>query len=293
MASRYTITGLADGTLTSSQFISNPVTAYVETINFNDDSGDPINPTSGVIDFEYSTGDDAWHNIGQVDLAKSSSHKPRISGQIIRQVRATLSGFEPNVNVNIVLFASSEPDANVSTELTSSNPDTMSSRIKVDAANISFFEGREFRVSIPLSVPLDTEFFIKYVAAGDTILTTSQIEIDQGGIEYTVWSAEQATELTPFNDTVDVYPASRMSFTPTLDSHVQVFSGGTVEFTGEPNTTKRVRTASGNGARVSVVSGDDRNRGFPATTVYVRVKPLPSINQESFGVIEQEWVDVK
>lgn len=161
----------------------------------------------------------------------------------------------------------------------------------------AFDEGRTYRISFPFSIPqTGGEIYFKYEVNGDTDLTLSNVKLSQGGVEYTVWLSAQASGESGITNPITIYPRNSKSTTPTRApvnaiSYGESVSGATLILTGEPNTTELVRTASGNIARSSVLSGSDSSRGFPVTTVYVRIKKLDGINTDSIGVLIQEFIE--
>lgn len=155
-------------------------------------------------------------------------------------------------------------------------------------AETAFVEGRSFRIDYPFSIPQDgSPIVLKYEVVAPAVLTLSTIEIDQGGIIYKVYTDEQTTETSAFTNAVTLYPKN--TIVEPQPAPVNVFDGGTATFTGQQNTTLRIRTASGGGNRNSAVTGESTSRGFGVTTVYAEIATLEGVNVETIGVLKQEF----
>lgn len=149
---------------------------------------------------------------------------------------------------------------------------------------------REFRINEELSVAVGTRLIYKFVLNTNTLLTSSSIEIDQGGLRYSVWSAQQAVETLPFETTVTVYRKNLLNPPLHLPEN-RIFKGGAANFSGVANTISRVRT-SGNSGRSSIVGESTSVRAFPQTVTYVEIMPLDGINQTSTGVWNLEFEEI-
>lgn len=151
----------------------------------------------------------------------------------------------------------------------------------------AFDTGGSFRIDLPFSIPQNGDpFVIKYTINEPVILTLSTIEIDQGGVLYKVYTEDQATETQAFTTSVPLLPKNTI-VTPKPAPAV-VESGGAATFTGQQNTTLRVRSASGGGNRNSTVTGESTSRGFGASVLYTEITLLDGVNIETRGVLKQE-----
>jgi len=169
---------------------------------------------------------------------------------------------------------------------------TGGSRLRVEQGSSSFFQGREFRINEEFNIPVGGEIVFKFVVGTNTILTFSELEVDQGGIRYSIWTQAQVAETTPFSTPVTIYRKNNTSTAPVIATQNQVLKGGTATFAGISNSVSRVRTSSGNASRSSTVSMTTQQRGFPTTTVYARLQSLDGINTASTGVLSLEWQEV-
>lgn len=152
----------------------------------------------------------------------------------------------------------------------------------------AFETGNSYRINYPFNIPQGGgPIVIKYIVNEPSVLTLSTIELDQGGIEYRIFTAAQTTETSPFTSPITVYPKNlTVASNP---SPVEIFNNGAATFTGEENTTLRIRTASGGGNRNSAVTGESTQRGFGVSTVYAEIAVLEGINTETIGVLKQEF----
>lgn len=169
--------------------------------------------------------------------------------------------------------------------------------VTLSQEEIAYRDGRSYRVDIPLTIPNGAgDIFLKYVVGGDTDLTLSTLECDQGGAEYTVWTAAQASNESGITTAVTVIPKNSKSTAPVRPSHITLTrtasaGSGTLTLTGQQNTTLRVRTAGASGQRLNAVAGEESARGFPSTTVYVRIRQLTGVNTDTIMVLKQEWIE--
>lgn len=140
----------------------------------------------------------------------------------------------------------------------------MTDRI-LDISDVGFWEGRQFRISVELSIPTTTKFFIRFTAVTDFALLRQELTADANGIKFTAvrdattggtWSA-----ITPraknIMSTTNPYAAKTVIESGTIAGGATV-SGGVI--------TETIRVvASGATAQASTVgatAGDQR--GLPA-----------------------------
>lgn len=159
-----------------------------------------------------------------------------------------------------------------------------------------FAEGRAYRINYRDTIVQNgDEIVLRYDNAGDTVLTLSTLEVQQGGVTYEIYTADNVTETTPFTGSdVAIFPKNTMSTNPRLGtpSQVTISTGGTATFTGQPNATVDLRTPASGGARATVVGGDGTVRGFGVSTIYVRIAILEGVNTDTKFTLKQEWVDL-
>lgn len=158
-----------------------------------------------------------------------------------------------------------------------------------------FAEGRGYRINYRDTILQGgNPVVLKYEVGGDTVLTLSTLEVQQGGLSYEVFTSDNVTETAAFTGTLPIFPRNTLSTNPQLGtpSHVVIRTEGTATFTGQPNATLDLRTPASGGARASVTGGDDTVRGFGATTIYLRISPLEGINTDTKFTLKQEWIDL-
>lgn len=168
-------------------------------------------------------------------------------------------------------------------------PQSMKSgnRLKVEDGNFAYDSGKIFRAFYELNLANNATRVFKFEVSGDVDLLSSQIDIDEGGIEYRVYaSGVEGGTFTPLQE----YAANNKSTVTNETSLVKVSTGGTVDVTGIVNNdVVRIRAANANSKQATVDSADDNIRGFGAATVYVVVKPLVGVNGNTTGTIKWRW----
>lgn len=150
---------------------------------------------------------------------------------------------------------------------------------------------RAFRINEEFSIPVGQKLVYKFIVNTNTLLTSSSVEVDQGGVKYSVWSVAQTTETTPFSTPVAVYRRN-LTNPPIYLAVNQVMKGGTANFSGTANTVLRVRTSSGNSGRASAVGKSESSRAFSPVVTYVEFSPLDGVNVTTTGVWELEFQEI-
>ena len=170
-----------------------------------------------------------------------------------------MAGYKPNGALDI---------------LTSANKGT--ARLRVDVSQTGFWEGREFRVSVPLSIPSATPTVIKFVAPIDFILQSQGLTCDEQGILFQAYRSTQGAEGGSFSTAIPIYSNNFQSTAPTYAHQATISTGGS--FT--PNVgqqsveTIRLKT-SGSTAQAVTVGGSVRGeRGLAAGTYYLKFSNL-------------------
>lgn len=167
------------------------------------------------------------------------------------------------------------------------NKDKETARVKVEGGNAAFDEGKIFRSFYQVSLASGVTRVFKFVVSGDVVLLSSNIDIDDGGIEYKVYSGGvESGAFTPLPS----FRTNNMSNVGTPTSNVQVFTGGALDTTAATlNDLVRIRAANANSKQATVGALDDDMRGFPATTAYVVIENLDGVSGTSSGVIKWQW----
>lgn len=160
-------------------------------------------------------------------------------------------------------------------------------RLKIDAGNTGFYEGREFRVFKEFDIPEGTSETIKVTATGDTIvqlfgaslvLGSLRIELVQGG-----------TEGDDFTGDLPIYPANTTSIAPVADQAVAMQNGGT--HTGGDIVDLILLVAGSPATQAKeITANEERLLGFPAGTFYIRLVSNGSANAK--GVFRARWEEL-
>lgn len=150
---------------------------------------------------------------------------------------------------------------------------------------------RQYRINEEFTIAAGGSLVYKFFINTHTELTFSAVEVDQGGVKYSVFSSAQTAETAPFNTPVSVYKRDLIS-NPIANRNL-IFKGGTATFSGVSNSVVRVRTSSGNSGRASTVAQTSNVRGFPkGIVVYVQFAALDGINTTSTGVWSLEFEEI-
>lgn len=159
--------------------------------------------------------------------------------------------------------------------------------LRVSSSSPAFDEGKIFRAFWELNLESGSIRVFKFEIIGDIILLSSSIDIDDGGIEYRVYAGGvESGTFTP----ITTYRSNNMSGVGTTTSNVILSTGGQLDVTGvASNDLVRVRAANANSKQSTVGTFVDDERGFPATTAYVVVKPLAGVSGSSTGTIKWLW----
>jgi len=264
-----TVSGDVTETLTYTVETADAFGAQIVDVRFYDAQGEQVSATGGSYTAEWSANGRDWMNVA-VSLADAPVKDWQAGGYVkaLRVVPTSITG--------AVTWSADFRFHGIGNSQIASSED------------LAFDNGASFRVDYPFSIPQNGDpIVLKYSVTAPTILTLSTVEIDQGGVIYKVYTEAQTTETSAFTQAVPVYPKNTI-VTPQV-SPVEVFGGGSATFTGQQNTTLRVRTSSSNSNRVSAVSGESTRRGFGVTTVYVEIDTLAEINSDSQGVLKQEF----
>ena len=101
------------------------------------------------------------------------------------------------------------------------------SRVRVDVAQTSFFEGREFRSFIELSIAQGATQVVKVVSPVDFVLFQQSLTVDAGGIRFAAVTG--GTEGGSFSTSLPVIGKNRMTDRPLpyYDAQLTMATGGT------------------------------------------------------------------
>lgn len=163
-------------------------------------------------------------------------------------------------------------------------------RLRVDVSQTGFWEGREQRVSYPLSIPSATPVVLKFTSTINFILQFQNLTSDTAGILFQAWRSSQGTEGGTFNSIVGILPNNSMTTTPVYARQCTIEAGGT--FTpdlGEvPSETIPVRVAGSTAQRSTVGGSSVKERGLPPGTYYLVFSNI-SGQGTATGVYDLVW----
>lgn len=166
-------------------------------------------------------------------------------------------------------------------------------RIRVDTAQTSFFEGREFRSFFEFNIPAGNVRIFKFTSAVDFILFEQSLVVDSGDVRFQ--AILNPTEVATFNTAVPTFGKNRMDSRPqpyytsqvtinTTATTVALNSGVTGGTVAE---TIRVVASNATAQQQTVSAGAQSERGLPAGTYYLRLHNFG--NGAATGVYNLFW----
>lgn len=164
-------------------------------------------------------------------------------------------------------------------------------RVKVDLAQTSFFEGREFRTFKELNIAASTTYVIRIAVPVDIILAGIDLNIDQGYLRMA--SVVGGTPGGSFSETLPIFPRNNMAVGPNKRYNptplVGITAGGT-HTGGTELDVIRLRTSVniGNQSASSVGNTVGDERGIGINTYYFRLQNL-SATDAVLGMLRASW----
>lgn len=156
-------------------------------------------------------------------------------------------------------------------------------RLRVDPAQTSFFEGREFRTFKEWNSSTTGTYVVKVVVPINIILFDLAISIDSG--EVRVETLVGGTEGGTFSEILPVIPANTMTSRPTpLYAPQVVLTAGGTHTGGAVLDVLRAKTADNSNFASSVGARPSDERGVAANTYYFRIT-LSSVT----GTFKARW----
>ena len=143
-------------------------------------------------------------------------------------------------------------------------------RIRVDVGSTGFWEGREFRLNLPLTIATSTRFVLRVTAPIDFILQLQRLSVSETGIRFQAYRSAQGTPSGSWAP-VTMYANNGMSDTPTYTQQVLVASGGEFAVTGGqlPVETIEVLVSGATAQQTTVSANTAKERGLPVNTYYL------------------------
>lgn len=170
-------------------------------------------------------------------------------------------------------------------------------RVRVDVAQTSFFEGREFHMIREISLPTATTLILKVVVTVPTVVHGLDAHIDAGHLRIAIVSGgTEGGTFVPLT-TGNVHPANSMpaghngklrrlyGAAPWVPRSTWS-EGGTLTGGDEIDILRLlVANASGQASMIGAQSGSEH--AFPAGTYYLRIQNLS--NGTTTGVVKARW----
>lgn len=167
-------------------------------------------------------------------------------------------------------------------------------RLRVDSAQTSFFEGREFRTFKELNIAASATYVIKAVVPLNIILFGLEVALDSGNLRLGTYVG--GTPGGTFSETLPIFNANNMSlgtdrrrsysglaYTP----QVALTAGGT-HTDGTELDVIRLLVANASGQAASVGNAPQNERGVAANTYYFRLLNL-SGSAAITGTFKARW----
>lgn len=142
-------------------------------------------------------------------------------------------------------------------------------RVKVDPAQTSFFEGREFRSFLEFDLAQAAELVLRVSCNVDFILFAQTLESDQGHVRFE--ASQGGTVGGTFSNSLPIIGKNRLPTrrTPYYESQMTLTTGGT--YTGGTLLEVLACKADTNTNQAqSVGAGISDERGLPAGTYYLK-----------------------
>lgn len=169
-------------------------------------------------------------------------------------------------------------------------------RARVDVAQTSFFEGREFRTFKELNIATSATYVIKAAVPVNLILFGLEADIDSGFLR--IGTYVTGTEGGSFSETLPILGTNNMSagkdHRATYNGNFTVYVAKVVLTAGGTHTggieldVLRLKTASITAQASSVGRASSDERGVAANTYYFRLSNLSSQDAVT-GVFRARW----
>lgn len=149
-------------------------------------------------------------------------------------------------------------------------------RLRVDVAETSFFEGREFRTFLELNIVAGATQVVRFTATKNFILHEQSLSIESGSVRMSAVAGDGSPGGT-FNVALPVIGKNRMTERPLpyYEATTTVATGGT-HTGGTEVEVMRLSTSNATAQQSSVGATVASERGLPAGTYYIRLANLGS-----------------
>lgn len=149
-------------------------------------------------------------------------------------------------------------------------------RLRVDVAETSFFEGREFRTFLELNIAAGATQVVRFTATKDFILHEQTLSIESGSLRMAA-IAGNGTPGGTFNVALPIIGKNRMTERPLpyYEATTTIATGGT-HTGGTEVEVVRLSTSNATAQQSSVGATVASERGLPAGTYYIRLANVGS-----------------
>lgn len=156
-------------------------------------------------------------------------------------------------------------------------------RIRVDVAQTSFFEGREFRAYKEWTTATTATYVIRATVPLDIVLFALGVTLEAGSAR--VETVLGGTPGGTFSEILPIFPANTMSTRPTpIYANQTVLAAGGTLTGGTVIDVLRAKAADNSNFAASVGTGPSDERGVAANTYYFRITLTGAI-----GVFKARW----
>lgn len=158
-------------------------------------------------------------------------------------------------------------------------------RLKVDAGQTGFFDRREFRISVELSVEVATPLVFKFSSPVNFILWEQSLSVDANMVKFeaVVGGTPGGTFATP----ITIWGKNRMDIIPEYIGQVTVSTGGSVTG-GQVAEVLRVKSSGATGQQTSIGEAVATERGLPAGDYYLRLTAIGGTATGTFSLVWEE-----
>lgn len=149
-------------------------------------------------------------------------------------------------------------------------------RLRVDVAETSFFEGREFRTFLELNIAAGATQVVRFTATKNFILHEQSLSIESGSLRMSAVAGDGSPGGT-FNVALPIIGKNRMTERPLpyYEATTTIATGGT-HTNGTEVEVMRLSTSNATAQQSSVGATVASERGLPAGTYYIRLANVGS-----------------
>lgn len=168
-------------------------------------------------------------------------------------------------------------------------------RWRVDVGQTGFWEGREFRINLDMTITTTPLWLLVSCPVG-FILQSQNLSCDQGGIRFRAYRSFQGTPSGTFDQQVRIWPMNGIPGTPEYENQLTITTGGS--FTpgvGETpaETIRQISNPGGTGptagSRNTVSGGAFGERGLPPGDYYLQFDRVPGTTVDGLGIFDLVW----